>query len=62
MESCADCVSGAEFFGAIVVGVVSFVSLVGGMRLYEGYARNKRVEEWTRWVIEEKRKKQRNDR
>lgn len=62
MESCADCVSGAEFFGAIVVGVVSFLSLVGGMRLYEGYARNKRVEEWTRWVVEEKRKKQHNDR
>ena len=62
MESCADCVSGAEIFGAIVVGVVSFLSLVGGMRLYEGYARNKRVEEWTRWVVEEKRKKQRNDR
>ena len=62
MESCADCVSAAEFFGAIVVGVVSFLSLVVGVRLYEGYARNKRVEEWTRWVIEEKRKKQRNDR
>lgn len=62
MESCADCVSGAEIFGAIVVGVVSFLSLVVGMRIYEGYARNKRVEEWTRWVVEEKRKKQHNDR
>lgn len=62
MESCADCVSGAEIFGAIVVGVVSFLSLVVGVRLYEGYARNKRVEEWTRWVVEEKRKKQHNDR
>lgn len=62
MESCTDCVSGAEIFGAIVVGVVSFLSLVVGMRIYEGYARNKRVEEWTRWVVEEKRKKQHNDR
>ena len=62
MESCADCVSGAEFLGAIVVGVVSFISLIVGMRIYEGYVRDKRVEEWHRWLAEEKRKKQRNDR
>jgi len=61
MESCADCVDGVEFFGAIVVGVVSFVSLMVALRYYEGYARDRRVEEWTRWVVHEKRKKQRHE-
>ena len=62
MESCTDCVTSAEFFGAIVVGITSFASLALGLRLYEGYKRDKRVEEWHRWIAEEKRKKQHNDR
>ena len=62
MESCTDCITGAEFFGAIVVGVASFVSLMIGLRYYDGWARDRRVEEWTRRVVEEKRKKQHHDR
>jgi len=62
MESCTDCVDGVEFFGAIVVGLASFVSLMFALRYYDGYARDRRVEEWTRWVVHEKRKKQRYER
>lgn len=62
MESCTDCVTGAEFFGAIVVGVASFVSLMIGLRYYDGWSRDRRVAKWTRWLAEEKRKNQRYDR
>ena len=61
MESCTDCVTSAEFFGAIVVGVASFVSLMLALRYYDGWSRDRRVEEWTRWVVHEKRKKQRHE-
>ena len=62
METCVDCVTRGEFFGAIVVGMVSFLALWYALRLREGYVRDKRVEEWTRWVVEEKCKKQRHER
>tara|TARA_B100000282_G_scaffold291661_1_gene264215 strand:- start:556 stop:723 length:168 start_codon:yes stop_codon:yes gene_type:complete len=55
-------VGGAEFFGAIVVGITSFLALWWSLRVREEYVRDKRVEEWHRWLAEEKRKKQRNDR
>lgn len=62
MESCTDCVTSAEFFGAIVVGITSFLALWWALHIREGYVRDKRVEEWLRWLAEEKRKKQHNDR
>ena len=62
MESCVNCVGGAEFFGAIVFGITSFLALWWSLRVREEYVRDKRVEEWHRWLAEEKRKKQRNDR
>ena len=62
MESCVNCVGGAEFFGAIVVGITSFLALWWSLRVREEYVRDKRVEAWHRWLAEEKRKKQHNDR
>ena len=62
METCADCVTRGEFFGAIVVGMVSFLALWYALRLREGYVRDKRVEEWQAMIREMQEKRRGNDR
>ena len=62
METCVDCVTRGEFFGSIVVGMVSFLALWYALRLREGYVRDKRVEEWQAMIREMQEKRRGHDR